>query len=503
MKFNTISNLTLTIACLATYAANPLRGDETVTDIGSRLELLVDDHLIQEITGGAKLVLHHPTPRQTAIVYNESWEGNTSGYPTMLKDGGTYRLYYRGHRYLIGDKLEMAQPEVTCYAESRDGIHWTKPKLGLVEWNGSKDNNIIWRDVGVHNFAPFLDENPSCSPDAKFKAVGGTANTGLHAFKSADGIHWEKIAENAVYTKGAFDSRNTAFWDPARNRYALYLRFFSEGEFKGLRSIATAHSTDFVNWSDSKPLDYQDSPPQQMYTNQVLPYFRAPHILFGFPTRYVDRPTTEHVERLPPVELRSRLTKAARRVGSDLSEGVFMTSRDGVSFHRWDEAFIRPGPQHEGRWIYGDVYQSYGLVETASTIPGGPNEISFYVSEGSWREGQTSERRYTIRLDGFVSAQAPLSGGEVVTKPLRFSGDRLLINYATSAAGSVRVEIQDAEGKPLPGFTLADSPEHYGDAVDQVVRWKAGPGLRSLARRPARLRFVLKDADLFSYRFAP
>ena len=68
---------------------------------------------------------------------------------------------------------KAAHREVTCYAESRDGIHWTKPELGLFEFNGSKQNNIVWDGPGTHNFTPFLDTNPACPPDAKYKALAG------------------------------------------------------------------------------------------------------------------------------------------------------------------------------------------------------------------------------------------------------------------------------------------------------------------------------------------
>ena len=179
-----------------------------------------------------------------------------------------------------------------------------------------------------------------------------------------------------------------------------------------------------------------------------------------------------------------------------------MTSRDGLRFEVWPESFLRPGLRTTDSWFYGDDYQNWGLVETRSPIADAPRELSVFVTESTMQERPAYLRRYTLRLDGFVSASAPLSGGEVVTKPLRFSGRRLLLNYSTSAAGSVRIEIQNADGKPLPGFTLTDAPEIYGDALEQTVPWKDGSDLATLAGKPIRLRFVLSDADLFAFRFA-
>ena len=142
-----------------------------------------------------------------------------------------------------------------------------------------------------------------------------------------------------------------------------------------------------------------------------------------------------------------------------------------------------------------------GLIETPSAVAGGPNELSFYSSEGAWRDGQISQRRYVLRLDGFVSARAPFAGGEILTRPIKFDGDKLFVNYSTSAAGSLKVELQDASGQPLPGFTLQDCDEHYGDSVRQVVQWKNAPDLASLSGRPIRARFVLRDGDLYGFQF--
>jgi len=479
------------------------RAEEPI-DIGARRELFVDLALADRVEGGAAIKLHQPVRREIAIQFDEPWEGNASGYTTVFQDGDIFRMYYRGHRYLLDDQpLRQAQAEVVCYAESVDGIVWTKPKLGLFPWNGSTENNIIWMgSAETHNFAPFKDSNPNCPPEERYKAIGGTTDSkGLWTFKSSDGIRWIRKSSGPVVSKGAFDSHNTCFWDGDQQRYIMYVRYFSEDNFRGLRSIGVSYSTDFETWTEPVGLTYPDSPPQQMYTNQILPYFRAPHILVGFPTRYVARPLNPHVASLAPVELRTRLIKADERCGTDLTDGVFMSSRDGQSFKRWDEAFLRPGPQAEGRWIYGDNYQAYGLWETASDVPGAPKEISMLFNEHAWVDETHAERRYTIRLDGFTSLNAPLAGGEFISKPLIFSGNRLSVNYATSAAGSLRVEIQDADGKPLPGFSLEDCLEHYGDSVEQIVSWKGGSDVSSLAGKPVRLRFVLADGDVYSFRF--
>jgi len=107
-----------------------------------------------------------------------------------------------------------------------------------------------------------------------------------------------------------------------------------------------------------------------------------------------------------------------------------------------------------------------------------------------------------VRPWGFGSIHAGYRGGEVVTKPLTFAGSELRINFATSAVGSVRVEVQDVEGRAVPGYGLDDIAEIYGDELDRPVRWTDRVGVGELAGRPVRLRFRLKDADVFSFRFS-
>jgi len=424
-----------------------------------------------------------------AIEHNEPWEGNASLFHTIFRDDDLYRMYYRGAQYeIVNNALTQPHAQLVCYAESDDGITWRKPKLGLIEFNGSKDNNIIWAGDGGHNFVPFKDENPACKPGEKYKAIGLQAG-GLHAFKSADGIRWSLMSEEPVITKGAFDSQNLAFWDSVRSEYRDYHRGFRNG-----RDILTCTSQDFLHWTEPQWLSYSPDRTTELYTNQITPYYRAPHIFLGFPTRYIPG-------REPMTEIGHRLAAVTRRLGTDYTDGGFMVSRDAQTFTVWQEAFLRPGPEPMGRWVYGDNYQNWGVVETVSEIPGAPNELSVYSGEGYWRGNSTRLRRYTLRIDGFVSLNAPLSGGEITTKPLVFAGGELVINFETSAAGSVGVEIQDESGQPMPGFALSDCADIFGDSLERPVSWSGGGDVSALAGKPVRLRFVLKDADLYSFRF--
>ena len=154
-------------------------------------------------------------------------------------------------------------------------------------------------------------------------------------------------------------------------------------------------------------------------------------------------------------------------------------------------------------WAYGDNYIAWHVVETASPEDDSPRELSLYATESYFTGNFSRLRRYSLRLDGFASVFAPREGGEFVTKPLAFSGKQLNVNFSTSAAGSIRVEIQDADGKPIDGFAFSDCAEIFGDAIDYTVRWTKGTDVGSLTGKPVRLRFMLREADLYALQFAP
>jgi hypothetical protein len=363
--------------------------------------------------------------------------------------------------------------EVTCLAESEDGIRWQRPGLGLHECRGSRDNNIVWADAGgqylTHNFAPFLDGNPACRPTQRYKALAGMPLSGL---VSADGVRWKLIRKQPIITDGAFDSQNVALWDPNVGSYVAWVRIFTNN----VRAIARATSEDFLHWSASEELDFGDTAPEHLYTNSIITYPRAPHLYLGFPKRYVPG-------RLPQAPV----------TPDGLSDAVFMSSRDGRRWRRWQEAFIRPGLDPLN-WVDRTNHVARGMIQTS------PEELSLYVLE-CYQTPQVRIRRHSLRTDGFVSMNAPWTGGDFTTVPLRFSGRELALNYASSAAGSVRVELRDAANQPVPGFGLKDCEEIYGDHIERVVKWGESSDLTALQGRVMRLRFVMHDADLFAFRF--
>ena len=444
-----------------------------VPDIGSRLELFVDHYLIDSLKE-ARLKLHHPTPREIALPFDAPWEGISSTYVTIMRVGDGYRMYYRG---------SPNEGLVTCCAESADGIHWTRQNLGLCEVAGSRDNNVILGPGRWPNtFTPFLDTRPGVPRSERFKAVAEDRPDGkpvLLALVSEDGYRWHLLRDEPIITDGAFDSQNLVYWDAHRGHYVAFYRHFTDRKrlYHGVRIIKWATSPDFRIWTPGQELDYGDAPLEHFYTNATVSYFRAPHIYLAFPKRFL--PKRQAIPEHPE---------------PGVSDGVFMSSRDGLHWDRTSmEAFLRPGRDREN-WTQRSNMIAWGIVPTA------PDEISIY-----WTEHYTHPtcrlRRGTLRVDGFVSVHAGYAGGELLTRPLRFEGSELTLNVATSAVGSMRVEIQDAEGQPIPGYALEESIEWYGDDIGAVVHWQSGSSVAALAGRPVRLRMVLRDADVYALRF--
>lgn len=481
------------------WTANSLRvvpDEKEAVRIDDRLELFVDDYLISGMSGGAVRELHHPVPRETVHRLDMPWEGKTSAYLSVFQDGDRVVLTYNA--------TPRTKAQTTALLMSEDGIHFERPVLGLVDFGGSKKNNLLpRRGASGHNFTMFRDPNPAAPETERYKAIsyfpggkGEEGGGGLGAWVSPDLIQWELANEKRIITRnnpetgelqGGFDSQNLAFWDPVREIYVCYYRGPTPSpddskKFSRVRGIWRSESPDFRHWSIPRPIAYTDLRQEDMYTNAIRPYFRAPHIYIGTPNRYVPGRT-----KYPDWQ----------RMGSapaGINDAILMSSRDGITFERWQEGFLRPATDPEV-WTDRNNYFAWGMIQT------GPDEISLYWTEHYRHDGMRI-RRGTLRLDGFVSLHAGAEQvGEVLTRPLIFSGDRLELNYATSAIGTIRIELCDEDGNPYPGFSFRESQILFGNEIAATYHWSDSPDLSSLAGKPVRLRIRLHDADLYSIRF--
>jgi len=458
-----------------------LVADEPVVDIGDRRELFLDDHIVGSLEN-TEFKLHSPQrlTRQPPRPFGH--------YATLLKLEDRYRLYYRGD-LVPGFTWKQGwgiyhENEVTLVAESKNGYEWTEPDLGLYDFETFPKGNVVLAGefLVTHNFTPFVDTRPGVPEDERFKATGGGRYPesnwggwkqagdrerleakhgpgGVYAYASPDGIHWRRLQEEPVIPAdwGRFDSQNVAFWSEAEQCYVCYFRT-KDGAY---RAINRSTSPDFLHWSE--PVLMQGRMEKEhLYTSGTQPYYRAPHIYLAPATRFMDQ-------------------------RSSLTDVVLMSSRAGSQSYdrKFAEAWIRPGLSASG-WGNRQNYITWQIHPTSKT------HLSLYMYGGA---------HYRLRIDGFVSVNAGFEQGEFRTKPLVFSGDQLEINYSTSAAGFIEVELQRPDGTPIPGFALEDSRRIYGDDITRFVRWEGGPDLSQLVGSPVVLRFVMAEADLYSLKF--
>jgi len=270
----------------------------------------------------------------------------------------------------------------------------------------------VWDGANTGSFTPFKDTNPNCQPEARYKALAQVHRTGT----SSDFLNWP-------------------------------------------------------SWPDPELLEFDDDiGPQQLYTNAVMSYPRAPQILIGFPTRL--------------------FPEQSNRV-----EAILMSSRDGRTFRRWAEPVI-PEDAPEDRAGNLSNYLAWGLLPT----PGNEREYSVYASENYLSSTPSRLRRFTYRVDGLVALRGGEQGEQLTTKPLNVASGQLEINYLARPGGHVRVEIQDVAGRPLANFSAVDCDPLEGDEIAQSVSWQ-GDTHGPFTERPVRVRFEVKDAVVYSFRF--
>lgn len=488
--------------------------------IGSEREVFWDDYIVDTEKTTATKRIHSPVRRELVMAFDKPWEGSACYFINMIHDEGKIKMYYRAGN----DGIPHPNDIRICYAESTDGIHWEKPSLGIYEFEGSKENNIILcvdkvenaTNPGGDNMFVFKDTNPDGPKDELYKGIAGFWYSGsnfLKCFVSPDGIHfkygWELYAH-----KSFFDSVNTAFYDPDKKKYFCYFRGWhhlptqtclaNKPEYRSkdaTRDIRVMESEDFKNWSEPEIINFGENARDfHLYTNGVEPYYRAPHILVGFPFRYTDRYAwTKNYDRLCGFEERKeRLNTIDPRFAYTVTDCLFMCSRDRNNWYRPDEAFLRPGPENEWSWRYGDCFMNVGMFETPTGFPGEDNELSFLSPTKRWSKEPSGNllHRYSMRVDGFISRHADFDTVIVETKPLVFVGNKLKINFESSAAGSVYVEIADKNGKTFNEFR---SCELFGNSIDREVDFDGD--LATMSGKPIKLRFIMSDADIYSFKF--
>lgn len=496
-------------------------------NIKNNRECFFDNYLIDEEKTTAGVRLHKPVRRGVLIEMDQPWEDHTHMHSLVYAEG-KWRFYFIGRH-------NSREERCVVYMESEDALHWTRPDLGIVEFRGSKHNNIILNNEmldkfgfnGFDNFSVFYDESPCCKPDEKYKMVGWWfGHVALVCLKSADGIHFDKC--DLITRDGEFDSQNRAFWSEGHGKYFCYYRGEHEpgkeiglidksytskvarelydpetfamrdpgdGTHSFMRDVRMIESEDFVNWTKQKPITFNGKD-FQMYNNCVFPYPRAPHMLIAFPLRYSERKAwTKNYDELCGREARRERMSVMARYGLAITDSLFMSSRDGCHFTKFDEALLPPPPEYPGSFVYGDGAAIPAVVEVPSEIPGADPEYMILVRE-NYRcvEGHNRIVKYTSRLDGFVSRYSGSEPAKLVTKEFTYQGDALYANIETSARGGAYFTLKC-------GDEVYTSCEVFGNATHKRIHFEDEACVARLSGKPVTLEVEMFDCDLYAIKF--
>ena len=476
-------------------AAAPAQAE--VIDLSLEPQLFVDDYLIAK-TDGVFRTLNQPVkaPENPIIAPDQPWEGFLALQPgTVLFDEKEqrFKMWYNAMPRSNRPDVE----EFICYATSPDGVRWEKPNLGLVEFQGSKANNIVlkwcyWTISVIHDLH---DPDPGRRYKLAYWHTRDPKKCGVWVAFSPDGIRWTDHPHNPVVPCSASGDTFSVMQDPASKKYFLYHKTV----VRPLRKVSRLVSDDFVVWRESRQVleqDGQDQPDTEFYGLSAFPYagqYLGLLWVFHTYTQFLD------------VQLAS--------------------SRDGVAWERsaHRRIFIPLGFMRNN--YSGQSFDS-GMIYPASSPARKGDELWIYYS-GFNHGHNLLEKEHTsriggakLRLDGFCSLDAT-SEGSVVTKFVRFEGSEMFVNAETGSIGpeggkarpgwsqlftgspdgkgNVQVEIQDQREVPIAGFRASQCKPLQGNGVAQKVSW-AGGNLGRLRNQAVRIKFVISNAKLYSFR---
>jgi len=475
-----------------------LQSPPGVIPIDMGRQLFVDDFLIEQTTLRRTFHAAEYHPASPVLVPDKSWEqkGEWKGYvgphAMPFSDGVWYDPKDKQFKmwYMAGVL------DSTCLATSKDGIHWDKPSFDVVPGTnivhaGNRDSSTVWLDL----------EEPDPTRRYKMFRFQKVPRRGLVIHFSPDGIHWSK----EIRWAGPCNDRSTVFYNPFRRVwvYSLKLvgpvahvtneerlrRYWEQKDV--LASPMWSKQDQTYLWCacdrlDPHPADSDIGPPK-LYNLDAVAYESALLGAFSILQTYYGKENKDRPKR---------------------NEVFLGFSRDG--FH-----WYRPQPERKpfitvsekrGDWNWGNVQSAGGVC----LIVG--DRLYFYVSgragaarlgqDKCHREADASTGLAVLRRDGFASMDAGSDEGTLTTRPLRFSGKHLFVNVA-AAEGELRAEVLDEKGQSVPSFAREKCEPIRADKTLVRIRWSGVEDLASLAGKPVRFRFYLRNARLYSFWVSP
>jgi hypothetical protein len=474
-------------------AATGLSGRATPTR-----HLFLDPAALVE-SRGVTLRVNPPSEGELVLKPDRPWEKMwIPFYTTVLDEDGRLRMWYNAR--------DEAGTSNLAYAESTDGVHWTKPNLGLVSYKGSTANNL----VGIPYFEGAVYRDPRGKDEERYIYLTSIhKGGGIFRYASPDGLRWKRDADPLLPFE--CDSQNVAFWDEPKGKYALYLRGWGPKSARNDRrkvvrveatrlagpvGLVPARSIHHENgdvarqpWIDTEAptvlaADDKDAADVDIYTNAMQPYPLDPNWYVGFPSLF------RHFVGSP------------QKVADGWTESQFVGSRDGVHWHRYDrEVYVGPGMPE--RYSGSMVYLGLGLIVRGDEIwqYGTRYRTTHGDVPGRAQQDDGGIYRFVQRVDGFVSADFANETGWCRLAAVKVEGRQLMLNLDAGAMGQLRVGLLDGDGRPIAGYGPEDCEAVQLNSTRAPVKWKRGGDLAALEGRTVQVVFTGARTKLYSFYF--
>ena len=459
---------------------------KSALNIGQHRQLFIDDFVI-ESSRNLKRVPHRPVPHPSNPIMTgtEKWERwliGVNGRAVIYdEDSKEFKMWYGA--YSDDPAMPYGQGYRVCYAVSKDGVDWTRPDLGQVEWEGSRRNNILsWGNNWMRR-PNVIKDTRDPDPNRRYKMTYVDVIDGKNAIVKAysrDGIRW--TTDGLPWFRHNHSS-NLLGWDPRVQQYVLFPRMAGAPT-----SVGRSTSSDFRTWSDPvKVLGPEAFEVTKAFKGNAAFFYEDLYLGFLW---VFDRPLIN-----------------GTRTKTQVADTELVFSRDGLNWQRpFPDNFFLPRGK-PGTWdregvlaVAPVIYQDkIWIYYSGWNHPYGGAALK-PVQEGWIENGERIHHAIglaTLRLDGFVSLDAGNEEGIVTTKPLKLSQKNLMVN--ADVQGELRIEILDESGKVIPGFSKKDCDPIRSDNVRHVVSWKGKSTLSSLHDRALKLRFILQNGSLYSF----
>ena len=450
------------------------------------IKLLFLDYSDLESMVGFVRALEPPVkhPGNPIMVPDRSWEsGRLSLYGSVFRrpDDGRWQMWYTTQNPDLGGIL-------IAYAESDDGINWTRPELDLVRHEGEKTNILLAGDE--RGLTVMYDEREH-RQGWPYKMLLGAGQTGnITPFRSPDGIHWTQATENPVISTNP--DCPMSLHRAHDGRYVVYTR--PEG---GDRRVARVESWDFVHWSETRMV--LEPGPMDPVQTQFYGLGSTPYGGFELGTLWAYRTAPEDLGYYKTKGGKQMPELAYCRSGASFGWPT-LSGAGGYAWHRaaQGEPLIPLGA--DGSWECGSVQAASGLVYLE-------DEIRFYYSGSRTTHGhrewdgpghRTGLGFASLKPDRFVALSAANTKGQLLTRPMRTQDPRFFVNADVGDGGEVRLEITDVDGTPFPGFEMDSCLPITGDSVSHPVSWQGDPSSEPLAGPWVRLRMTATNAKLYA-----